>query len=587
VSRGSIDIPVVSKFDPTGLKQAQSAIGGFGKKLGGLAVAIGAAFSVRAISNFAKESVAVAEAAATAQARLEAVAKATNVFGAETDKVTQRLSDFAKSQEMRLAVDDKVIKGVQAQLLSFKQLSGSADEVGGAFDRATVAAFDMAAAGFGSAEGNATALGKALENPTKGIAALARTGTIFTEEQKEQIKVLQESGDLLGAQEIILAELESQYGGVAEATANASDKLAIAFENIKENAGAALLPVFAQVVEGLIPVTEVIGTVLADAITELAPTLTKVAEMLPGLITSLVPIIPVLVDLAAVFFEIIERVLPVFVELFEQLLPVIEELVPILADAFLSVLDALLPVFLDLIDAIMPIVNALLPVLLDLILKLAPIFVKLIEKMLPLVERVLPLLIGFIEFLTPIIVWLAELLGKVLVVAVEILVKVFEGAQKFFQAFGGFFVKLWNGISVIFVRIINNLITGFENFLNFFVDGFNLFIKGINVIRKALGDKPLELAARVSFGRLQEPTIPQLAEGGIVLPRPGGVLANIGEGGQAEAVIPLDRLGKMGGNTYNITVNAGMGADGPSLGAEIVRQIKKYERVSGPVFASA
>jgi hypothetical protein len=109
VSRGSIDIPVVSKFDPTGLKQAQSAIGGFGKKLGGLAVAIGAAFSVRAISNFAKESVAVAEAAATAQARLEAVAKATNVFGAETDKVTQRLSDFAKSQEMRLAVDDKVI----------------------------------------------------------------------------------------------------------------------------------------------------------------------------------------------------------------------------------------------------------------------------------------------------------------------------------------------------------------------------------------------------------------------------------------------------------------------------------------------
>jgi hypothetical protein len=43
----------------------------------------------------------------------------------------------------------------------------------------------------------------------------------------------------------------------------------------------------------------------------------------------------------------------------------------------------------------------------------------------------------------------------------------------------------------------------------------------------------------------------------------------------------------MGGNTYNITVNAGMGSNGAQLGEEIVRQIKRYERTSGPVFASA
>ena len=39
----SIDIPVVSKFDPTGLKQAQNALGGFKKTLGTVAVALGAA----------------------------------------------------------------------------------------------------------------------------------------------------------------------------------------------------------------------------------------------------------------------------------------------------------------------------------------------------------------------------------------------------------------------------------------------------------------------------------------------------------------------------------------------------------------
>jgi TP901 family phage tail tape measure protein len=38
---------------------------------------------------------------------------------------------------------------------------------------------------------------------------------------------------------------------------------------------------------------------------------------------------------------------------------------------------------------------------------------------------------------------------------------------------------------------------------------------------------------------------------------------------------------------YNINVNAGMGADGSAIGREIVDAIKRYERTSGPVFASA
>jgi hypothetical protein len=54
------------------------------------------------------------------------------------------------------------------------------------------------------------------------------------------------------------------------------------------------------------------------------------------------------------------------------------------------------------------------------------------------------------------------------------------------------------------------------------------------------------------------PQIPMLADGGIVKASPGGTLALIGEGGKDEAVIPLDRMGSMGGN--NITINV-QGAD--------------------------
>jgi hypothetical protein len=43
--------------------------------------------------------------------------------------------------------------------------------------------------------------------------------------------------------------------------------------------------------------------------------------------------------------------------------------------------------------------------------------------------------------------------------------------------------------------------------------------------------------------------------------------------------------GAIGGNTFNISVNAGMGTDPISVGAQIVEAIKRYERSSGQVFA--
>jgi hypothetical protein len=76
-----------------------------------------------------------------------------------------------------------------------------------------------------------------------------------------------------------------------------------------------------------------------------------------------------------------------------------------------------------------------------------------------------------------------------------------------------------------------------------------------------------------------------MATGGIVM---GPTPALVGEAGP-EAIIPLDRLGKMGGgttNNYNINVQAGVG-DPQVIGQQIVAYIKRYEKASGPVFAGA
>ena len=77
--------------------------------------------------------------------------------------------------------------------------------------------------------------------------------------------------------------------------------------------------------------------------------------------------------------------------------------------------------------------------------------------------------------------------------------------------------------------------------------------------------------------------IRRLAKGGIVL---GPTNALIGEAGP-EAVVPLSGRNGGLGQTFNITVNAGVGTNGAQVGAQIVEAIKKYERTSGQVFARA
>ena len=178
--------------------------------------------------------------------------------------------------------------------------------------------------------------------------------------------------------------------------------------------------------------------------------------------------------------------------------------------------------------------------------------------------------------------------------------KLFEGIKAGLTTVGEFFKTVFDGVAVFFTGLINGLITRFENFVNTVIGGLNGII--------GLANTALSAIASVTGGavNIQVPTvpkvklpkipkkapkqvkIPKLADGGIVMPRPGGVLANLAEAGQAEAVIPLDSMKGMGKpsvvNNYNITVSGGVGS-GATIGKAIVEQIKAYERTSGPVFA--
>lgn len=243
-----------------GGNMAKGMSSGFGSKIKGLLGPMAAAFTVVGVGRFVGDMYQSAIEGQKVDSVLGKVADSMNLFGGETDSVVNRLKDFATSQMKLTGTDDDVIKGAQAKLLTFKNLAESAGEAGGMFDRATVISQDMAAVFGGSASDKAVILGKALNDPIKGIASLSRVGVQFTDDQKKMIEGMVKAGDMAGAQGLIMKELETQVGGTAEASATAGEKMKARWEDAVQNMGTVLMPVFNGVIsfigDSLVPAFE-------------------------------------------------------------------------------------------------------------------------------------------------------------------------------------------------------------------------------------------------------------------------------------------------------------------------------------------
>ena len=168
-------------------------------------------------------------------------------MGASAWTSAGQVAALSEKLSLQSGIDDELIQSGSNVLLTFANVRNEVGRGNDVFDRATTSALDMSVALGQDMQASVTQLGKALNDPIRGITALGRVGVQFTEQQKEQIKTLVESGDTLGAQKIILGEVEKQFAGSAAAQATASQKLATAWGNLQEELGAKLLPVFEAV----------------------------------------------------------------------------------------------------------------------------------------------------------------------------------------------------------------------------------------------------------------------------------------------------------------------------------------------------
>lgn len=211
----------VDKTDGSGKKFGHT-VGGLSKKLskftlnagraalkvGAIGAAMGAMAGLYALARGLKAATSAAMEQRDAEAKLGAVLKSTgNAAGYNLEQLKRMASGL---QKVTTYGDEAVLSGM-AILATFKNIRGEA------FERTTKAALDMSTVMGTDLKSSMLMLGKAINDPVTNLSALTRAGVQFNEEQTEMIKELAASGELMAAQSIILKELESQFGGAAEA----------------------------------------------------------------------------------------------------------------------------------------------------------------------------------------------------------------------------------------------------------------------------------------------------------------------------------------------------------------------------------
>ncbi len=175
-----------------------------GEALIGVGVVGVAAFAglVGALASCVKES----SDAELELAQTNAVLKSTHDASGQTAQSVLNLAD--KFSHLTMFTDDAV-QSAENVLLTFTGIGKSI------FPQATQAVLDLSQAMGQDWKQSAIEVGKALNDPVKGLGNLQRIGVSFTEEQKKMIKQFMATGDVLDAQKIILGELNKEFGNSA------------------------------------------------------------------------------------------------------------------------------------------------------------------------------------------------------------------------------------------------------------------------------------------------------------------------------------------------------------------------------------
>lgn len=256
-----------------GFSQAEKEIQTTSNSVGLLATAMGGAMvAAQAAIGIMKAGfsavVGTIKEVVEAGAQAETTAKKLDVAWENASKrigLTRREMDaFAESLGKTAAIDDDVLKDLEARLLTFDQIGRDN------FLRVLPVALNTAANSGRSLETTMESLGRALQDPAHNVSAISNNVVSLSAATKELAKDLAEAGDIVGAQNVILAELEARTKGGAAAAATtfaaAQSRAAIAVNELYEKIAVNLLPAFTDFLNDVGRAVDEVGLLLPNII---------------------------------------------------------------------------------------------------------------------------------------------------------------------------------------------------------------------------------------------------------------------------------------------------------------------------------
>jgi hypothetical protein len=191
-----------------------------------------------------------------ATAQTNAVLKST---GSIANVTARQVQNLAETLSRKSGIDDEQIQSAENWILTFKNVRNEVGANNDIFTQAASVTVDLGVA-MANAKGGtvnlgqaSNMLGRALNDPVKGLTALSRAGVQFSEGQKKTITSMVESGNLMGAQKLMLKELRSQVGGSAEAYGRtlpgAISRLRETWKNLAGDLVGRIAPAFANAVD--------------------------------------------------------------------------------------------------------------------------------------------------------------------------------------------------------------------------------------------------------------------------------------------------------------------------------------------------
>lgn len=320
------------------LQQSHANVAEFGSKVTKVFAAIGAAMAARQLFDWGKGFVSAFAESEEAEAKLAAVIKAT---GGAAGFTTSQLVGLSEQLQTTTKFEAETTQGAMAVLASFRNIRGDN------FVEATKTMQDMATVMGGDLAGTATQLGKALNDPVQGMAALTKVGVTFTQAQKDAVEALIETGDVVGAQQIILKELANEFGGAAEAvgqtTAGMREQVINRWGDIAEDLG----EIIVGMLDSLQPALEGVTAFVENLVPIIGEVVQGFALMGKSATSGFGPVLEWLLDAAITTFTGIEWAVSNFAKLWERTLVSAELMVVQFGNTVIHWVGTVIPDFLS------------------------------------------------------------------------------------------------------------------------------------------------------------------------------------------------------------------------------------------------